>query len=158
VWWRWNTNAKSIFQNDYLKMAIPFPTGDFSHLMEAATALATLTGGSSSGGDSATVPQSNPTMPKPTVSDEERTRKIRTAPTTSTTTPATSKEIFPQRLMAILNDKSISDIVTWVSHGRAFVIVRPDVFTEQVLPKYLPSVDSRSSTKYASFTRKLNRW
>jgi hypothetical protein len=140
-------------------MATPIPTQDLSHLMEAATALATLTGASStSGGDAAADALSNPTVfPKPTVSDEDRTCNIQPAPT-STTTRTTSKEIFPQRLMEILNDKSLADIVTWVSHGRCFVIVRPDVFTEQVLPEYLPSVDARSSTKYASFTRKLNRW
>lgn len=38
------------------------------------------------------------------------------------------------------------------------MIIRPDVFSENVLPKYFPSSDSRSSTKYPSFTRKLNRW
>jgi hypothetical protein len=68
------------------------------------------------------------------------------------------REIFPQRLLAILSDSSLTDIVTWLPQGRSFVIVRPDVFTEQVLPKYLPPVDARGSTKYPSFTRKLNRW
>jgi hypothetical protein len=69
-----------------------------------------------------------------------------------------NKEIFPTRLMAILNDTSLVDIITWLPHGRSFVIIRPDVFTEQVLPKYLPPADARASTKYPSFTRKLNRW
>jgi HSF-type DNA-binding len=71
---------------------------------------------------------------------------------------ANSKEIFPSRLMAILNDATLADIVTWLPHGRSFVIIRPDVFTERVLPQYLPPADARSSTKYPSFTRKLNRW
>jgi len=77
------------------------------------------------------------------------------------------REIFPQRLLAILNDTSLSDIVSWLPHGRSFVIIRPDVFTEHVLPKYLPPVvdvsarsggNGSSATKYPSFTRKLNRW
>lgn len=82
---------------------------------------------------------------------------------------AQQREIFPQRLLAILNDTSLSDIVSWLPHGRSFVIIRPDVFTEHVLPKYLPPVvdvaarsgnnhSSGSATKYPSFTRKLNRW
>jgi hypothetical protein len=68
------------------------------------------------------------------------------------------REVFPQRLLCILNDPSLSDVVTWLPHGRSFVIIRPDVFMEEVLPKYLPPADAKSSTKYASFTRKLNRW
>ena len=68
------------------------------------------------------------------------------------------KEIFPERLMAMLNDESLADIVTWLPHGRSFQIIRPDIFTEHVLPKFVPPVDVRSSTKYPSFTRKLNRW
>jgi hypothetical protein len=71
---------------------------------------------------------------------------------------AKKKEIFPQKLMEILADTSLSDIVSWLPHGRSFVIIRPDLFCEMVLPKYLPPVDSRGSTKYPSFTRKLNRW
>lgn len=69
-----------------------------------------------------------------------------------------SKEIFPQRLMAILSDPSVSDVISWLPHGRSFVIIRPDCLSERVLAKYFASTDPRSSTKYASFTRKLNRW
>jgi HSF-type DNA-binding len=74
------------------------------------------------------------------------------------TTPVISREIFPQRLMAMLQDDSLNDVISWLPHGKSFVIVRPDVFTERVLPKFLPPVDARSCTKYPSFTRKLNRW
>jgi hypothetical protein len=66
------------------------------------------------------------------------------------------RETFPQRLMAILSDSSLSDVISWLPHGRSFAIIRPDALAERVLAKYLP--DPRSSTKYASFTRKLNRW
>jgi HSF-type DNA-binding len=79
-------------------------------------------------------------------------------PGVTSTTPVMSREIFPQRLMAMLQDDSLSDVISWLPHGKSFVIVRPDVFTERVLPMFLPPVDARSCTKYPSFTRKLNRW
>lgn len=135
------------------------PSGALSHLVEAATALANLTSS-----NTATTAQQSGNVPatsvvatassgtkKHIISDEEP--EVR--PSRS---PPASKEIFPTRLMAILNDTSLSEIITWLPHGRSFVIIRPDVFTDQVLPKYLPPVDARSSTKYPSFTRKLNRW
>jgi hypothetical protein len=67
-----------------------------------------------------------------------------------------SREIFPRRLMAILSDSTLSDVISWLPRGRSFVIIRPDALAERVLAMFLP--DPRSSTKYASFTRKLNRW
>lgn len=75
-----------------------------------------------------------------------------------------TKEIFPQRLLRVLSNQSISDIITWLPHGRAFVILKPDDLAASVLPEYFP--ESCSSTnggkalacKYPSFTRKLNRW
>ena len=88
-------------------------------------------------------------------------------------TAENAKEIFPRRLFRILSDKSISDIITWLPHGNAFVILKTDKLAETVLPKYFPescasaqqlsraknSSSSKSQTcKYPSFTRKLNRW
>lgn len=133
-----------------------------SHLMEAATALAKLTG--------VAPPQPTPNSSLPPA---PATTGVLLQPSTLQQPMEVSNEIsqsqtsniiggkpkiFPERLMDILNDRSLADTVTWLPHGRSFVIIRPDVFTEQVLPKYLPPVDSRSSTKYPSFTRKLNRW
>jgi len=66
---------------------------------------------------------------------------------------AKKKEIFPQKLMDILADSSLSEIVCWLPHNQSFVIIRPDLFCEQVLPRY-----QQPATKYPSFTRKLNRW
>lgn len=109
----------------------------FDHLVEAATALAKLTGSAAKQSEGS-----------PTSIDADEVDKK----------PRSKRDIFPQRLMAILNDSSLTDIVSWLPHGRSFVIIRPDVFTDKVLPKYLPPVDARSSTKYPSFTRKLNRW
>lgn len=121
--------------------------GGLSHLMEAATALAKLT-------DEAPLLSSR-SHPKPrNISDGE----FAEARLSSAVVRTTTKEIFPERLHAILNDTSLSDVISWLPHGQAFVIFRPDKFTETVLPKYLPPLDSRTSTKYPSFTRKLNRW
>ena len=131
--------------------------------MEAATALAKLTGG---------VPTSaNPGLVVGGLQQATANFLLQSAPASHPTsaaslTPVThlgvdvggKSKIFPERLMDILDDKSLSDTVTWLPHGLSFVIIRPDVFTEQVLPKYLPPIDARSSTKYPSFTRKLNRW
>lgn len=127
---------------------------DLSHLFEAASALAGLTTS-----PSPTTTGARPTSEDAVVSDDEGAKKRSSESASSVTTVPTSKrEIFPQRLMAILNDPTLSDIISWLPHGRAFVIIRPDVLTGTVLPKYLPPVDARSSTKYPSFTRKLNRW
>lgn len=117
-----------------------------SHLVEAATALTALVDPSSHG-TSSTAPATI------LVSDDDDSRMKK-----SDSKSSKKKETFPQRLIDILNDPSLSDIVSWLPHGRSFVIIRPDKFTQQVLPKYLPPVDARASTKYPSFTRKLNRW
>ena len=78
-----------------------------------------------------------------------------------------NKETFPQRLLAILNDKDVSsDVISWLPNGHSFIIARPDIFMESILPKYIAPDSNRSapvssttvSTKYPSFTRKLNRW
>jgi hypothetical protein len=62
-------------------------------------------------------------------------------------------KIFPQRLMEILSDECYHDSISWLPHGRAFVIKNRKLFGETVMPKYF----SRKA-KYSSFTRKLNRW
>lgn len=125
--------------------------GALSHLFEAATALA--------GMNEFQVPaQTMDNSSRASVISDEDASSKRVLPVKTSPSSASKREIFPQRLLAILDDPSLSDIVTWLPHGRSFVIIRPDVFTEKVLPKYLPPVDSRGSTKYPSFTRKLNRW
>lgn len=61
-------------------------------------------------------------------------------------------KIFPQRLMEILSTPSNADAITWLPHGRAFIIINRQKFANTVLPAYF------RKTKYTSFTRKLNRW
>jgi hypothetical protein len=128
--------------------------GGLSYLMEAATALAKLTQSESFEEASTETATARPEEETEAfvVSDEEDRKKLASRSINS------KRVIFPQQLLSILSDTSLSDVVTWLPHGRSFVIVRPDVFTEEVLPKYLPPVDARASTKYPSFTRKLNRW
>ncbi|KAG7353979.1 HSF-type DNA-binding protein [Nitzschia inconspicua] len=128
--------------------------GGLSHLVEAATALTELVGRRV---PSSSIPLQagdrikSPVSAAAVVIDDDNAKN-------TTLSNVKKKDIFPQKLMEILADVSLSDIVSWLPHGRSFVIIRPDLFCEQVLPKYLPPVDSRGSTKYPSFTRKLNRW
>ena len=79
--------------------------------------------------------------------------------------PKPRQDIFPLRLLRMLSDPSVRSVITWLSHGRSFVVLCPDVFAERVLPQYFPesSTDTSRSgvgarAKYPSFTRKLNRW
>lgn len=120
-----------------------------SHLVEAATALTKLVDGPQD--TSSNLPTAEAREDPRSVSDDEDAKR-------KTRIHASSREIFPQRLFQILSDSSLSDVISWLPHGRSFVIIRPDVFSERVLPLYFPSNDSRTSTKYPSFTRKLNRW
>ncbi len=93
-----------------------------------------------------------------------------------------SRAMFPMRLHALLADPTVRDVITWLSHGRSFVVLRPNVFATHVLPRYFApegsnSLNARFSSanptdgnlvtmmsqtkgvhKYPSFTRKLNRW
>ena len=123
-----------------------------AHLVEAATALTELVDSKQSPAVSAKACAPSKPAQRSVVSDDDDDRREKNA------LKAKKREIFPQRLMDILSDRSLSDVISWLPHGRSFVIIRPDIFTEQVLPKYLPPVDARTSTKYPSFTRKLNRW
>lgn len=137
-----------------------------SHLAEAATALANLTCCASlSASAQIHISQAQRLQSLNVTKPSARRRVVKDAegdaknyPFATAFAAGNVKEIFPERLMAMMNNKSLADIITWLPHGRSFQILRPDVFSEFVLPKYLPPVDSRSSTKYPSFTRKMNRW
>jgi hypothetical protein len=61
---------------------------------------------------------------------------------------------FPQRLMDILNnDEEHGDTISWLPHGRGFMIYKKKLFETKIMPKYF-----HKNSKYTSFTRKLNRW
>ena len=55
--------------------------------------------------------------------------------------------------MEILEDEEYSDVISWLPHGRGFVIFKKKAFEEKILPKHF-----NKQSKYSSFTRKLNRW
>lgn len=59
---------------------------------------------------------------------------------------------FPQKLMKILDNEEIVDIISWLPCGIVFVIKNRHSFTREVMPQYFEQV------KYTSFTRKLHRW
>jgi len=56
------------------------------------------------------------------------------------------------QLMEILDDESTSHIITWLPSGNGFIVRRKEELASEVLHKYF------KETKYASFTRRLNRW
>jgi hypothetical protein len=70
--------------------------------------------------------------------------------------PKERKKVFPEILHDLLSygaeDNDVSNIVMWLPSGAAFVIFEPQKFEAVVLPKFFPQ------SRYASFTRKLNRW
>lgn len=142
-----------------------------SNLVEAATALATFS--SRSTAPIIVDPSSRSSAVKTPSSMETSRDGLSHFPvcsveapgnTTGLANPSGSKELFPERLMAILNDESVCrDVISWLPNGRSFIITRPDIFMESILPLYITPVqqpkDARTTTpKYPSFTRKLNRW
>lgn len=60
---------------------------------------------------------------------------------------------FPVKLMEVLQSGENSDSISWLPHGRSFLIVSPEKFTNEVVPKYFGR-----EIMYASFTRKLFRY
>jgi len=59
---------------------------------------------------------------------------------------------FPLKLMEALSNEGHKEIISWLAHGRGFMIFQTKEFVEKVMPKYF------KQTKFPSFTRKLSRW
>jgi hypothetical protein len=59
---------------------------------------------------------------------------------------------FPDKLMGMLDQETAAhpDVITWCSHGRAFVVKKPKVFTAEVMINYF------KQSKLTSFQRQLN--
>jgi hypothetical protein len=54
--------------------------------------------------------------------------------------------------MDVLDRSDLVDIISWMPHGRAFIVKKPKLFAVDVLPRFF------KQTKYLSFTRQLNLW
>ena len=54
--------------------------------------------------------------------------------------------------MDILTGEEHADVITWIPHGKSFIIYKKKKFSAEVLPRYF------KQSKFTSFTRKLNRW
>lgn len=131
------------------------------------------------------------TTSAPTSSEAAASTNLKSPMTSLFHTPAQSdmgepsivaREMFPMRLHALLADPTVRDVISWLPHGRSFVVLRPDIFATHVLPRYFAPEGSNSLNakflnavpadgtsgvilsqmkgvhKYPSFTRKLNRW
>jgi len=59
---------------------------------------------------------------------------------------------FPRVLMQILDDNQDPRIISWLPHGRSFIVLDQRLFMDQVLPKYSASI------QFKTFQRKLNLW
>lgn len=59
---------------------------------------------------------------------------------------------FPEKLMSVLDNDQLSAIITWLPHGKGFIILQKKKFASDIMPLYF------KHSKFTSFTRKLNRW
>ena len=107
-------------------------------------------------------------MASPSDPEDGPSRKVdalSSTTTASTRAVANHRKYFPQILMEVLNrtssDPNIAEILAWNDDGTSFRILSRQGLEEIVMPQYfatLPGNKATSSAKYASFTRKLNRW
>jgi hypothetical protein len=56
------------------------------------------------------------------------------------------------QLFEVVSNPDLAKIISWMPHGRAFVVKDPDALVRDVLPIYF------SQTKFLSFVRQLNLW
>jgi len=86
----------------------------------------------------------------------QRSWTTTTAATTTTVAANDSNVVtlnFPEILYEIImNEKDYDTVISWLSHGRGFIIHDKNMFQEKVL---MPHFDG---AKYTSFTRRLKRW
>lgn len=59
---------------------------------------------------------------------------------------------FPERFMEVLDRPDMEHIVSWMPHGRAFIVLNTQQLCDVVLPRFF------KQSKFMSFTRQLNLW
>ena len=58
---------------------------------------------------------------------------------------------FPEKLHAMLNAEDDLSVVSWLPHGRAFIVRKPAPFTDNIMPKYVQLLFSNSLERLIVF-------
>lgn len=121
-------------------------------LMTAATALTSLTGKAQTQSQSQT--QNANAMNTMQSLPASKTNAPAPVPAPRRTSTSTRKKAirFPVKLMQMLSAGQFEHIISWTPDGLSFVVKKPSLLVDEVLPLYFKEV------KYTSFTRKLHRW
>ena len=61
-------------------------------------------------------------------------------------------QFLPMKLAAILSEPEYSHIITWMPHGRAWKLLRPEEFMTDIAPQFF------DRPNYSSFIRLINGW
>jgi hypothetical protein len=88
---------------------------------------------------------------EPELKQEEGTDSNLKSPS-SQPSQAASFPLKLQRILDKLEADGNSDVVSWLSHGRAFQVRDPDRFVDELMPQYF------NQTKYSSFQRQLHMY
>lgn len=59
---------------------------------------------------------------------------------------------FPEKLIEVLERGDTASIITWLPHGRSFIVRDTKLFVAGILPRFF------RQSKFMSFTRQLNLW
>ncbi|KAL7530440.1 hypothetical protein ACHAXR_003498 [Thalassiosira sp. AJA248-18] len=73
-------------------------------------------------------------------------------PTSLQTMPVTNTKNFPETLFDIISMPEHAHIISWMPHGKSFIIHDKHLFAAMILPRYF------DGAKFTSFTRRLKRW
>jgi len=57
---------------------------------------------------------------------------------------------FPKKLHKMVTESNLDSVISWLPHGRGFMVYDVDEFAAEILPKYF------NHSKFASFQRQLN--
>lgn len=132
--------AKKISLN-YDEMHVPAPNATFDHQM-GATVPPPL---------DITVPNKEELQPYPFYYYRDFSREIDEDPLTPLTPPGRVPN-FPAKMHAILSRDDLSDVISWMPHGRAWRVLKPREFEVRVIPSYF------EHSKFSSFIRQANGW